>query len=75
MTLTMTNENMLPRAVHALRANPPVPLSRTAKRFKKQMFLSVDIPPAFVSMGGKIALAVEKAAVETLKEMERAGPA
>ena len=41
-----------------------------AKRFKKQIFLSVDIPPGFLSMGdGRLLLlAAEKAVVDGLKE-------
>lgn len=43
-----------------------------AKRFKKQIFLSVDIPPGFLSMGDGplLVLAAEKAVVEGLKEAE-----
>lgn len=43
-----------------------------ARRFKKQIFLSLDIPPAFVSMGlaSRIALEAERRIVETLKEYE-----
>lgn len=43
-----------------------------ARRFRKQIFLSVDVPPAFLSMGQgpKLLLEVEKGIVETLKEME-----
>ncbi|KAI0930481.1 hypothetical protein AcW1_009150 [Taiwanofungus camphoratus] len=46
---------------------------RLARRFKKQIFLSIDLPPAFQSMGQgpNLIFAVEKAVVETLKEMER----
>ncbi|KAJ3473505.1 hypothetical protein NLI96_g12970 [Meripilus lineatus] len=45
---------------------------RLAKRFKKQIFLSVDIPPGFLSMGDGplLVLAAEKAVVEGLKEAE-----
>ncbi|KAH9839478.1 uncharacterized protein C8Q71DRAFT_749653 [Rhodofomes roseus] len=47
---------------------------RLARRFKKQIFLSIDLPPGFDSMGQgqKLILAVEKAVVETLREVERA---
>ena len=40
-----------------------------AKRFKKQIFLSVDIPPGFLSMGDGplLLLAAEKAVVDGLK--------
>ncbi|KAL4248348.1 hypothetical protein ABKN59_008075 [Abortiporus biennis] len=46
---------------------------RLAKRFKKQIFLSVDVPPSFVTMGegSKLMFAVEKAVVDTLKELEQ----
>ncbi|KZT72120.1 hypothetical protein DAEQUDRAFT_749560 [Daedalea quercina L-15889] len=46
---------------------------RLVRRFKKQIFLSIDLPPGFDSMGQgqKLVLAVEKAVVETLKELER----
>jgi proteasome assembly chaperone 4 len=46
----------------------------TARRFRKQIFLSVDIPPAFLSMeqGSRLFFEVEKGAVETLKELEQA---
>jgi hypothetical protein len=42
----------------------------TARRFEKQIFLSVDVP---VSMGENsgIIVEVEKALVDTLKEMEK----
>ncbi|KZT10956.1 uncharacterized protein LAESUDRAFT_741287 [Laetiporus sulphureus 93-53] len=48
---------------------------RLARRFKKQIFLSIDLPPAFDSMGqgAKLIFAVEKAVVDMLKEMEQ-GP-
>ncbi|EPT04998.1 hypothetical protein FOMPIDRAFT_1021721 [Fomitopsis schrenkii] len=46
---------------------------RLARRFQKQIFLSIDLPPGFDSMGQgqKLILAVERAVVETLKDMER----
>ncbi|GBE80682.1 hypothetical protein SCP_0304010 [Sparassis crispa] len=46
---------------------------RLARRFKKQIFLSVDIPPSFQTMGQgpQLILAVEKTMVETLKELEQ----
>lgn len=36
------------------------------------MFLSVDVPPSFMSMseGSRVLLAVEKAVVDGLKELE-----
>jgi len=47
-------------------------LSLPARRFRKQIFLSVDVPPTFLSMGqgSKLLLEVEKGIVEILKEME-----
>ncbi|PAV18772.1 hypothetical protein PNOK_0561500 [Pyrrhoderma noxium] len=44
---------------------------RLARKFKKQIFLSVDLPPTFISMGygPQLALEVEKRLVETLKEI------
>lgn len=49
------------------------PLSWAARRFQKQIFLSIDLPPGFDSMGQgqKLILAVEKTLVETLIQMER----
>ncbi|KII92826.1 hypothetical protein PLICRDRAFT_37620 [Plicaturopsis crispa FD-325 SS-3] len=45
---------------------------RLARRFGKQVFLSVDVPPNFLSMGQgpKLLMEVEKGLVQTLKEME-----
>ena len=45
-----------------------------ARRFRKQIFLSVDVPPSFLTMGqgSKLLLEVERGLVETLKEMEGA---
>ncbi|KAI0747359.1 hypothetical protein BC629DRAFT_1560530 [Irpex lacteus] len=45
---------------------------RLARRFKKQIFLSVDVPPAFATLGDgpKLLLAAEKAVVQTLQELE-----
>ncbi|OSD06812.1 hypothetical protein PYCCODRAFT_1431003 [Trametes coccinea BRFM310] len=45
---------------------------RLARRFKKQIFLSIDMPPSLGSMGqeGKLLLAIERAVVETLKSHE-----
>ncbi|KJA20703.1 hypothetical protein HYPSUDRAFT_42760 [Hypholoma sublateritium FD-334 SS-4] len=47
---------------------------RLAKRFKKQVFLSVDIPSGFSSLGGgqKLAFDAEKGIVAALKEIEAA---
>ncbi|KAH9929487.1 uncharacterized protein BXZ73DRAFT_90353 [Epithele typhae] len=48
---------------------------RLARRFKKQIFLSIDVPPSLGSMGqeGKLLLAVERAVVETLRSHEAQG--
>ncbi|KAI0048261.1 hypothetical protein FA95DRAFT_1491159 [Auriscalpium vulgare] len=45
---------------------------RLARRFKKQIFLSVDVPPSLESMGQspRILLEVEKALVQTLRQLE-----
>lgn len=47
---------------------------RLAKRFKKQMFLSVDVPHSFLSMGNgqELLLEAERGIVVTLKDMEGA---
>lgn len=47
----------------------------TAKRFKKQIFLSIDVPPSFQTLGqeAKLMLAMEKALVDTLKELSGSG--
>jgi len=42
----------------------------TARRFGKQIFLSVDVPVSIGDDSGMIA-EVEKALVDTLKEMEK----
>lgn len=46
---------------------------RLARRFGKQIYLSLDLPPAFdsIGQGARLLLAVEKALLETLKEMEQ----
>ncbi|KAF9482169.1 hypothetical protein BDN70DRAFT_802087 [Pholiota conissans] len=46
---------------------------RLAKRFQKQIFLSVDIPSGFLSLGQgpRLALEAEKGIVATLKEAEK----
>jgi hypothetical protein len=52
-------------------------ISSTARRFKKQIFLSVDVPPAALALGQgpAVLLAMERRLVATLKEMEgRADP-
>lgn len=43
-----------------------------ARRFQKQIFLSVDIPAGFSSYGGgaKLVFEAEKGIVATLKEIE-----
>ncbi|KAI9060246.1 hypothetical protein FKP32DRAFT_1595645 [Trametes sanguinea] len=48
---------------------------RLARRFKKQIFLSIDMPPSLGSMGqeGKLLLAIERAVVDTLKSHEAGG--
>ncbi|OCH92333.1 hypothetical protein OBBRIDRAFT_727043 [Obba rivulosa] len=45
---------------------------RLARRFKKQIFLSIDVPPSVQTLGegAKLLLAVEKAAISALKEAE-----
>ncbi|KAL4266394.1 Proteasome assembly chaperone 3 [Pleurotus pulmonarius] len=45
---------------------------RLAKRFRKQIFLSVDVPPAILSMSPshKLLFAVEKGIVGALKDIE-----
>jgi proteasome assembly chaperone 4 len=45
-----------------------------AQRFKKQIFLSVDIPSSVISLGQgpQLLLRVEKAALDTLKAAEEA---
>ncbi|EIW63366.1 uncharacterized protein TRAVEDRAFT_113826 [Trametes versicolor FP-101664 SS1] len=50
---------------------------RLARRFKKQIFLSIDVPPSLGSMGqeGKLLLAIERALVDNLKSHEAAGDA
>lgn len=46
-----------------------------ARRFRKQIFLSVDVPPSFMTLGDgpKLTLAVEKAVVQALDELEGRG--
>lgn len=46
-----------------------------AKRFRKQIFLSVDVPPAILSMSQshKLLFAVEKGIVGALKDIEGDG--
>lgn len=45
---------------------------RLAKRFKKQIFLSVDIPASFLTLGqgARVLLEAEKGVVAALKELE-----
>ncbi|KAH9858781.1 hypothetical protein C2E23DRAFT_19475 [Lenzites betulinus] len=45
---------------------------RLARRFKKQIFLSIDMPPSLGSLGqeGKLLLAIERALVDSLKSHE-----
>ncbi|KAL7281723.1 hypothetical protein ACG7TL_005041 [Trametes sanguinea] len=47
-------------------------ITGAARRFKKQIFLSIDMPPSLGSMGqeGKLLLAIERAVVDTLKSHE-----
>ena len=46
--------------------------SDTARRFKKQIFLSIDVAPSLGSMGqeGKLLLAIERAVVDVLRADE-----
>ena len=46
--------------------------SDAARRFKKQIFLSIDVPPSLGSMGleGKLLLAIERAGVDVLRSDE-----
>ncbi|KAH9949600.1 hypothetical protein B0H21DRAFT_727593 [Amylocystis lapponica] len=75
-----SNANIPPAATSLLRSSSSdVALSmaqRLARRFKKQIFLSIDVPPSFLSMGqgAKLIFAVEKAVVDTLKAMEHQTP-
>ncbi|KAF8588722.1 hypothetical protein K439DRAFT_1334796 [Ramaria rubella] len=48
---------------------------RLARRFKIQVFLSIDLPPAFTTMGEnvRLTLEVEKRAIEILKSLESNG--
>jgi proteasome assembly chaperone 4 len=51
---------------------PVLPMAmRLAKRFKKQMFLSVDIPISGGHEASLISLEIEKRLVETLKKLEQ----
>ncbi|KIJ49671.1 hypothetical protein M422DRAFT_205182 [Sphaerobolus stellatus SS14] len=45
---------------------------RLARKFKKQIFLSIDLPPAFTSMGegSRLALELEKNALQILRKLE-----
>ncbi|KZV74452.1 hypothetical protein PENSPDRAFT_626008 [Peniophora sp. CONT] len=45
---------------------------RLARRFKKQVFLSIDVPvtPASSALGARVMLDIEKLLVKTVKEME-----
>ncbi|EMD37333.1 hypothetical protein CERSUDRAFT_83108 [Gelatoporia subvermispora B] len=45
---------------------------RLARRFKKQIFLSIDVPPSIQTLGEapKLLLAVERAALTALKDAE-----
>ena len=47
-----------------------------ALRFKRQIFLSVDVPPAYMTMGDgpRLMLAVEKGVVDYLKAVEQNRP-
>ncbi|KAI0697239.1 hypothetical protein BC835DRAFT_1270564 [Cytidiella melzeri] len=71
-----TNTAIPPAATNLYRSSSSdVSLSmaqRLARRFKKQIFLSVDVPPAFMTPGDgpKLMLAVEKAAVQSLQALE-----
>jgi hypothetical protein len=43
-----------------------------ARRFCKQIFLSVDVPPLFVSMGqgSTLLMEIEKGIIDSLKRLE-----
>ena len=43
-----------------------------ARRFKKQIFLAVDVPPSFMALGNgpQLIMAVERAVVDALKSLE-----
>lgn len=47
-------------------------MNDTAKRFKKQIFLSVDLPAAVVGFGQgeALLLEIERGIIATLKELE-----
>lgn len=49
-----------------------VALDIPARRYKKQIFLSVDVPPSFMTLGDgpKLTLAIEKAVVQSLDELD-----
>jgi len=72
-----TNTSSLPASATSLFrvSGSEVALSmaqRLARRFRKQIFLSVDVPPNFLSMGQgpKLLLEMEKGIIETLKAKE-----
>ncbi|KAI0342167.1 hypothetical protein BDW22DRAFT_1429651 [Trametopsis cervina] len=46
-----------------------------ARRFQKQIFVSVDIPPSFMTLGdgSKLLVAAEKAVVQALQDIEARG--
>ena len=51
----------------------PIHSEMIARRFKKQIFLSVDMPATFFALGQgpQLAFEAEKRLVETLKELEQ----
>lgn len=44
----------------------------SARRFRRQIFLSVDVPvtPASSALGARVMLEIEKLLVKSVKEME-----
>ncbi|KAI0733148.1 hypothetical protein C8Q72DRAFT_814459 [Fomitopsis betulina] len=77
MPANKLNANISPAATSLYRSSSSdaalTMSQRLARRFQKQIFLSIDLPPGFDSMGQgqKLILAVEKTLVETLIQMER----
>ncbi|PCH43615.1 hypothetical protein WOLCODRAFT_26060 [Wolfiporia cocos MD-104 SS10] len=77
MPARTSNPNIPPAATALFRSSgsdAALPMAqRLARRFGKQIFLSIDVSPSFNPMGqgSKLLLAIEKAVVDTLKEMEQ----
>ena len=61
------NATPLFRSANTDNASPMA--QRLAKRFKKQIFLSIDLPPSF-GQGPQLLLEAERGIVETLKGLE-----